>query len=415
MQRHSKYFFFILIITLPTFFAFQNTDLHKDIWGFFGHRKINRQAVFSLPPDMLVFYKKNIEYITDHAVDPDKRRYATKHEAVRHYIDLDVWGKPPFDNVPRDWSDMLIKFTQVYVVNVKGDTLKVNARVGDMEVAPTDFVALEKAFAKEKSEVEMFAYRDFFWTNVQSQYYEDEWMIDCDSIAKLVGFPIDCASAFADEHFTEDGIVPYHLVSMQKRLTKAFEDLNAKKILQLSAEFGHYIGDAHVPLHTTENYNGHLSNQRGIHAFWESRIPELFAEEDYDFWVGKAEYIDDPQAYFWDVVLTSHSYVDSVLLIEADLFQQMGDRKYCFDERGTLQIKTECQEYARAYSLRMDGMVEQRMQASILSVASAWYTAWVDAGQPVLKNFMTENPEDDEEQKAIDAAFQKGNIFGRKH
>jgi hypothetical protein len=415
MQNKFKYTFFILIVTLPTILAFKNTDLHKDIWGFFGHRKINRQAVFSLPPDMLVFYKKNIEYITDHAVDPDKRRYATKHEAVRHYIDLDVWGKPPFANVPRDWSDMLIKFTQIYVVNSKGDTLKVNARVEDEEVAPTDFVALEKAFAKEKSTVDMFQYQAFFWENVQSQYYEDEWMIDCDSISKLVGYQVDCTSAFANEHFTEDGIVPYHLVSMQARLTKAFEDLNAKKILQLSAEFGHYIGDAHVPLHTTENYNGHLSNQRGIHAFWESRIPELFADEDYDFWVGKAEYIEDPQTYYWDVVLTSHSYVDSVLLIEADLFSIMGDRKYCFDERGTMQIKTECQEYAAAYSRRMDGMVEDRMQASILSVASAWYTAWVDAGQPVLKNFMTENPEDDEEQKAIDKAFRQGSIFGRKH
>ena len=202
---------------------------------------------------------------------------------------------------------------------------------------------------------------------------------------------------------------------MQVRLTKAFEDLDAKKILQLSAEFGHYIADAHVPLHTTENYNGHLSNQRGIHAFWESRLPELYAEDNYDFWVGKAEYIDNPQDYFWDVVLKSHSYVDSVLLIEAQLFREMGDRKYCFDERGTMQIKTECQEYAAAYSARLDGMVEQRMQASILTVASAWYTAWVDAGQPVLKNFMTANPDEDEEQKAVDAAFKKGKIFGREH
>ena len=118
----------------------------------------------------------------------------------------------------------------------------------------------------------------------------------------------------ADEHFTQDGIVPYHLNSMQYRLTKAFEAKDIKRILQISAEFGHYIGDAHVPLHTTVNYNGHLTDQRGIHAFWESRLPELYADEDYDFWVGKAAYIDNPRDYFWDIVLTSHSYVDSVLL-----------------------------------------------------------------------------------------------------
>ena len=65
-------------------------------WGFWGHRRINRMAVFTLPPEMISFYKKHIEYITEHAVDPDKRRYATKHEAYRHYIDIDHWGEYPF-------------------------------------------------------------------------------------------------------------------------------------------------------------------------------------------------------------------------------------------------------------------------------------------------------------------------------
>ena len=31
-------------------------------WGFYGHKKINRMAVFTLPPEMLGFYKKHIEY-----------------------------------------------------------------------------------------------------------------------------------------------------------------------------------------------------------------------------------------------------------------------------------------------------------------------------------------------------------------
>lgn len=91
-------------------------------WGFYGHRKINRMAVFALPSDMIGFYKKNIEYITDHAVDPDKRRYATKHEAVRHYIDIDHWDTIPFPKVPRNFSDALIKYGQFRLVNAS-DTL----------------------------------------------------------------------------------------------------------------------------------------------------------------------------------------------------------------------------------------------------------------------------------------------------
>lgn len=64
-------------------------------WGFFGHRLINRVAVYTVPSEMMGWYKPYIDYIAEHAVDPDKRRYATKHEAVRHYIDLDHWGVLP--------------------------------------------------------------------------------------------------------------------------------------------------------------------------------------------------------------------------------------------------------------------------------------------------------------------------------
>ena len=81
-------------------------------WGFWAHQRINRLAVFTLPPDMLVLYKKNIDYLTSHAVDPDKRRYAVDGEAPRHYIDIDHYGTYPFDNVPREWDDALEKFSR---------------------------------------------------------------------------------------------------------------------------------------------------------------------------------------------------------------------------------------------------------------------------------------------------------------
>jgi hypothetical protein len=61
-------------------------------WGFFAHKKINRLAVFTLPATMAGFYKKNLEYITEAAVNPDRRRYAIPEEAPRHYIDLDDYG-----------------------------------------------------------------------------------------------------------------------------------------------------------------------------------------------------------------------------------------------------------------------------------------------------------------------------------
>src|SRR5687767_296569 len=61
-------------------------------WGFFGHERINRLAVFTLPPEMILFYKKHIRDIEEASVNPDRRRYAVPGEAPRHYIDLDDYG-----------------------------------------------------------------------------------------------------------------------------------------------------------------------------------------------------------------------------------------------------------------------------------------------------------------------------------
>ena len=80
----SKIYFTLGVLLSLIFLSFE--------WGFYGHRQINRMAVFTLPEEMLPLYKVHIEFITAHAVDPDKRRYAYKAEGPKHYIDLDSWG-----------------------------------------------------------------------------------------------------------------------------------------------------------------------------------------------------------------------------------------------------------------------------------------------------------------------------------
>ncbi|MDX1942221.1 MAG: hypothetical protein SFU99_16775, partial [Saprospiraceae bacterium] len=250
---------FILLFTIII-----STSFHYK-WGFYGHRRINRMAVFTLPPEMIGFYKKNIEYITEHSVDPDKRRYATKHEAPRHYIDIDRYDVYPFNKVPRDWTDALMRYTDIYMINMEGDTV---------QLFGNELIETDGQFVRSRSGavVEQRAYRSFFTQNILKQYYEEEWFIAKDSLTYLVGYDIPCQSVFAVDRFSEHGILPYHLLVMQRNLTEAFRQKNTARILRLSAEMGHYIGDAHVPLHTTENYNGQLSNQLGIHAFWESRL-----------------------------------------------------------------------------------------------------------------------------------------------
>lgn len=79
-------------------------------WGFFGHERINRIAVFSLPPEMLVFFKPHLAYIVRHSTTPDKRRYMVAGEGPRHYIDIDHYGAPPFPALPRSWREAVARY-----------------------------------------------------------------------------------------------------------------------------------------------------------------------------------------------------------------------------------------------------------------------------------------------------------------
>jgi hypothetical protein len=237
---------------------------------------------------------------------------------------------------------------------------------------------------------------------------------DIDSIPEKFN---DALAKYGQQKLNESGIVPWQIQRTYYSLIKAFKTHDSLKILKYSAELGHYIGDAHVPLHTTNNHNGQLTNQVGIHAFWESRIPELFAA-NYNFLVGKAGYIDNPLKAAWKIVKHSHSLLDTVLKFEAALNLSFpSDQKYSFSERSNIVLKQYSSAYAKAYQDKMNGMVEKQMRAAILAIGSFWFSAWVDAGQPELKNLIKILP-DSSEKKWNDLTNKKyldGKIIGREN
>jgi hypothetical protein len=199
---------------------------------------------------------------------------------------------------------------------------------------------------------------------------------------------------YSEDTLQAHGIVPWHIQAMLGRLTKAFQDKNLTAILKYSAEIGHYISDAHVPLHACSNHNGQKTNQHGIHGFWESRVPELLAEPGFDFFIGHAQYLNQPATYIWSRVLESAAAADSVLRIERELSERFpGDQKYAFENRNGRIVRQYAAEYTIAYHTALGGMVERRMRLAIFSVASFWLTAWVNAGQPDLSDLLNRQPD----------------------
>lgn len=225
----------------------------------------------------------------------------------------------------------------------------------------------------------------------------------------------------ACQRYTEDsllkhGIAPWWISRMMHRLTRAFETRNRALILKTSADLGHYIADIHVPLHASSNHNGQHTGQQGIHGFWESRIPELFAAATFDFLLGRADYLPDVSRFTWDRVLESAAASDTVLRVERELSAATPpDRKYAFETRQGLLARQYAAGYTAAYHHRLNGMVERRMRQSIYAVASCWYTAWVNAGQPSLRDLDASGfpAADSLEWRQFQQAWMRDRILGR--
>lgn len=189
---------------------------------------------------------------------------------------------------------------------------------------------------------------------------------------------------FAEDTLMEHGIVPWAIQRTYYRLVRAFAEHNKEHILYFSAVLGHYVADAHVPLHCTRNYNGQLTGQKGIHGLWESRLPELFGT-DYDWFPQHCCNYIHPLETAWTILRESAAAVDSVLSFERSLDDQTPtDRKYAFEERGTQVVRVYSRSYSGDYHTVLEGQVERRIRMSVIRVGSFWYSAWVDAGQPVV-------------------------------
>lgn len=296
-------------------------------WGFFGHRQINRFAVFLLPSEMMGFYKYHIDYIQESAVNPDRRRYAVRGEAARHFLDMDQYAGR---YLPKDWGDAV--------------------------------------------------------------------------------------ACYGEDSLDAHGTLPWNLMQTTNSLKNAFLSGDPERILRISADLGHYVGDAHVPLHTTSNYDGQKTGQHGLHAFWESRLPELYFN-DYDLLIGKAQYVDDKNEFIWAMVRKSNTMVDSVLNFEKNIFRVMADQKFGFESRGNATVKAVTEEYSKFYHEALDGMVERQLRCSIRCVADLWFSAWVDAGQPSMDSLKKIMPtEQDRRNRQIELDLWKSRYFNpREH
>lgn len=79
-------------------------------WGNNAQRLIVNHAVDTLPYELRTFFEANRNYLIQHVNDPLNQLEKRPYERENHFIELDKYGKFPFDALPRSYKAALSKY-----------------------------------------------------------------------------------------------------------------------------------------------------------------------------------------------------------------------------------------------------------------------------------------------------------------
>lgn len=202
----------------------------------------------------------------------------------------------------------------------------------------------------------------------------------------LTSIPHDFQAAvtkYGLDSLKEQGLVPWEATAVYKKLVRAFKEAKKDSVLFYAADLGHYVSDAHVPLHTTINHDGQLTGQKGMHVLWETLVVENDLNSYHLFSDQQAQYIKNPQDLMFTILKESHAMLPEMFQVEREVTAQVGlDKKHIDVQRNGRTLKYYSKEFIQAFSARLGKSIEQRMMLASYRVACFWYSAYVDAGKP---------------------------------
>lgn len=178
----------------------------------------------------------------------------------------------------------------------------------------------------------------------------------------------------------KSGRLPWRATEVYGKLVDAFKAMGrgvsygADNVRFLSAVLAHYVEDAHQPLHTTENYDGQLTNQRGVHSRFETELP-LRNWSRIPHPAVRIRPIGDIKTFVFSTVVESNALVASVLAADKSAAAHL--------EKGASDRLVYDDAYYAAMYRDLGPILQKRLADSANGVASVLVTAWTEAGKPL--------------------------------
>ncbi len=181
---------------------------------------------------------------------------------------------------------------------------------------------------------------------------------------------LDSVIAIHGTSFVYDcGILPWATIASFDSLEKCFERRDWDKALLFAADLGHYVGDGHMPLHLTRNYDGQYTGNTGIHSRYESTMINAYISQ-FIYEGRETVEIQNVNQYIFDYIYTNNSFVSQVLA--ADNYAKSINSNYYSTE------------YKQALWDQTKGFTIPLFSNASHALSELIYTAWVHAGSPLI-------------------------------
>jgi hypothetical protein len=173
---------------------------------------------------------------------------------------------------------------------------------------------------------------------------------------------------FGKAKLDANGLLPWQIGVYSEKMTEAMKAGKWDEARVDAAILANYVAEAHDPFNTTDNFDGRLSGQPGVNERFGTTLIDRYSSF-FPMRPNDAIFINDPTDRAFEACLSSHSWLENILL--ADRNARRGENSFT-DEY-----------YDRFYNQAAAILIRQLSDAAT-DVGSFWLTAWVNAGRPQL-------------------------------
>jgi hypothetical protein len=167
-----------------------------------------------------------------------------------------------------------------------------------------------------------------------------------------------------------NGLLPWQIGVYSQKLTEDMKIGHWEEARLDAAILASYVAQAHDPFSTTENFDGKLTAQMGVNERFGTALVDRYSSF-FPMRPSDAAFINDPTDHAFEVCLSSHSWLEGILLADRNAY--IAGKSYSYND----------DYYDRFYNQSAAILIRQLSEAAT-DVGSYWLTAWTNAGKPPL-------------------------------